>query len=78
MSLIAEVTEHLLPVAPEDQIITQLRSILLSGQMSDYYWTDAWLNYTGNPTNEMAHNIVHTRLQIFFQRIFQLSEFHLH
>jgi uncharacterized protein (DUF1800 family) len=75
--LIDEACQNLLAVPLTAKGRAPLRSILLSGQMSDHYWTDAWLNYLGDPTNEVAKNIVEVRLKLFFQRLFQMSEFHL-
>jgi hypothetical protein len=52
------------------------RSILLSGQYQDHYWTDAWDAFTANPT---AGNtaIVLSRLKIFYKYIMNLPEYHL-
>ena len=54
-----------------------LRSILLSGQTSPSYWTNAWNDYVNNPTNIMYYNIVKTRLTSMFQYIMDLSEYQL-
>jgi uncharacterized protein (DUF1800 family) len=54
-----------------------LLSILLSGQTSNYYWTTAWLDYTGDPTDLTFYNIVKSRLQTFYQYIMDLSEYQL-
>ncbi len=75
--LIDEITENLLSVPLSAKGRNALRSILLSGQMSDHYWTDAWLNYLNDPGNEVFRNIVEVRLKNFFQRLFQMSEYHL-
>jgi len=52
------------------------RSILLSGQAQDYYWTTAWDVYKANPT---AGNkaIVASRLRAFYKYIMNLPEYHL-
>ncbi len=54
-----------------------LLSILLSGQTQNYYWTTAWTDYTGSPTNTSYLNIVKTRLQSFYKYIMDLSEYQL-
>lgn len=53
-----------------------LKSFLLSGQASDYYWTDAWYNYTGNPTTA-NYNIVNTRLKGMFKYLLSQAEYQI-
>lgn len=55
----------------------QLKSILLSGQLSDYYWTDAWSAYAFNPDDPAAQDVVRNRLQSFFYTILQQAEYQL-
>ncbi len=74
--LIAEVVE-LLHVAPPDAAVTaQLKSILLSGQTADYYWSDAWNSYITTPTTANT-NTVQTRLQTLYVAILNMAECHL-
>jgi uncharacterized protein (DUF1800 family) len=77
-SLINESIKYLLPI---DLSTTQKNGIkiqtLLSGQTSDYYWTDAWLEYKNNPTNNMFKLTVSSRLDNLFLTIIQLAEFQL-
>jgi uncharacterized protein (DUF1800 family) len=54
-----------------------LKSILLSGQISNSYWTNAWTTYLSDPTNVMNYNIVATRLKSMYQYIMDLSEYQL-
>ena len=54
-----------------------LLSILLSGQVSNSYWTTAWDDYIGSPGNTTYYNIVKTRLQTFYKYILDLSEYQL-
>ena len=49
---------------------------LLSGQSSDYYWTQAWTNSISNPTTTNI-NIVKTRLNSMLVEITRLAEYHL-
>lgn len=50
---------------------------LLSGQTSDYYWTDAWNAYIAKPTDTMAMNTVKTRLTALLKTIVALPEYQL-
>lgn len=53
------------------------RSILLSGQTQDYYWTNAWNAYIADPTNMGTTAIVANRLKTFYQYLMNLSEYQL-
>lgn len=53
------------------------KTILLSGQSSDYYWTFAWNDYKANPTNTTYRTIVETRLRNLFMELLRLPEHHL-
>lgn len=53
------------------------RSILLSGQAQDYYWTNAWDLYTANPTDPGNLAAVQSRLKSFYKYIMNLPEYHL-
>jgi uncharacterized protein (DUF1800 family) len=76
--LIAEAIE-LLHVSPADANVTaQLKSILLSGQTNDSYWTTAWNNYANTPTPTATDtNIVLGRLRTFYTAILNMAECHL-
>ena len=50
--------------------------ILLSGQSSDYYWTDAW-NLSINSPSTINLNIVNTRLKTLFKYLMNLPEYQL-
>ena len=52
------------------------KQILLSGQVSDYYWTDAWDTYISNPTT-INFNIVNVRLKALLKYIMNLPEYQL-
>ena len=54
-----------------------LKSILLSGQSSDFYWTLAWNNYTNNPGDQMAYETVRFRLALLHKYIMNLAEYQL-
>jgi uncharacterized protein (DUF1800 family) len=76
--LIDAALEIMYRVPPTNAMRTYLKTtILLGGQASDYYWTDAWNTYRGAPTNAMALNIVTTRLQAFYKFLIQNPEYQL-
>jgi uncharacterized protein (DUF1800 family) len=50
--------------------------ILLSNQLYDYYWTNAWMAYLSSPT-AANFNVVNNRLKQLFQYFFNLSEYQL-
>jgi uncharacterized protein (DUF1800 family) len=77
VTLIDEALSLLHPLPSETALKTALKSILLSNQTSDYYWTTAWNNYIGAPTNTTYVNTVTTRLQTLYQAITNMAEFHL-
>jgi hypothetical protein len=52
------------------------KQILLSGQESDYYWTDAWNLYLSTPTT-INFNIVNNRLKAMIKYIMNLPEYQL-
>ena len=76
--LVDQCIKYLLPI---DLSITQKNVIksqtLLNGQASDYYWSDAWIDYVGSPTNTTFLNLVKTRLKSLLLTITQLAEFQL-
>ncbi|MBX2932934.1 MAG: DUF1800 domain-containing protein [Ferruginibacter sp.] len=53
------------------------RSILLSGQMQDYYWTGAWNAYVANPADPSAKATILSRLKSLYKYIMNLPEYHL-
>lgn len=54
-----------------------LKSILLSGQSQNYYWTQAWDDYVNNPGDPTSYMIVESRLRSMFQYILKLAEYQL-
>ncbi|HXH99077.1 MAG TPA: DUF1800 domain-containing protein [Sphingobacteriaceae bacterium] len=75
--LIKDVLDQLYSSPVSQQLKDFLKSILLSGQSLDYYWTEAWQNHKNNPANVMARSIVNTRLVSFFKYVMNLSEYQL-
>ncbi|MCB0661993.1 MAG: DUF1800 family protein, partial [Saprospiraceae bacterium] len=54
-----------------------LKSILLSGQLTDYYWTNAWVQYLDDPNDAMKRETVQRRLLGFYYYLVHLEEHHL-
>jgi uncharacterized protein (DUF1800 family) len=76
--LIDAVLELHYRVPPTNAMRTYLKTtILLGGQASDHYWTDAWLAYKAAPTNAAALSLVTTRLQAFYKFLIQNPEYQL-
>jgi uncharacterized protein (DUF1800 family) len=72
--LIAESTLLLSPVGFDASEVAALKSILLSGQRDDYYWSEAWNDYQLHPTDEIKINTVHQRLIAYYRYLLQRAE----
>jgi Protein of unknown function (DUF1800) len=76
--LVNECIKYLLPIdlslAQKNTTKTQT---LLSGQSSDYYWTGAWIDYIGAPTNVGFRDIVKNRLKNMLLTIVEYAEYQL-
>ncbi len=75
--LIDELCDQHLAVPLSDELKTDLKSILLTGQTTDAYWTGAWGDYVADRTNAMAREIVEVRLKNLLTTFFQLPEYQL-
>jgi uncharacterized protein (DUF1800 family) len=53
------------------------KQILLSNQVQDYYWTNAWNAHISNPGDMGAYEIVHMRLQALYKYFMNLAEYQL-
>lgn len=53
------------------------KQILLSNQDQDYYWTNAWNAYIGNPTDNAAYQTVYARLRDMYRYLMNLAEYQL-
>lgn len=60
--------------ASKDQL---KRDIILSGQTSDFYWTNAWNAFIANPNDMTNATIVRTRLRDLYQYLMKLAEYQL-
>jgi uncharacterized protein (DUF1800 family) len=77
VALVDDVLAYMLSIDVDQSVKDYLKSILLSGQTSNSYWTTAWTNYTSAPTNTSYQTIVLNRLKPFYQYIMDLSEYQL-
>lgn len=75
--LIADVIAHLYTIDVSAQVKTFLKSILLSNQVTNSYWTEAWTNYKLSPNDAGRTTIVLTRLKEFYKYIMNLEEYQL-
>lgn len=76
-SLISRCTELLCAVKISDVYKASLKAILLSGQQSEHYWTEAWDKYSKNSGDLAARSVVENRLRLFFKRIIEMPEFQM-
>lgn len=53
------------------------KQILLTGQDSDHYWTNAWNIYIASPTDAMAYQTVFQRLRDLYKYFMNLAEYQL-
>ncbi len=75
--LITDSLQRLYRIPVQADFMTYLKEILLSGQISDHYWTDAWAAYIATPTDPTALNVVITRLKTFYKYMMEQSEYQL-
>jgi uncharacterized protein (DUF1800 family) len=75
--LIRDTVAHLCAIDLTPEVIQFLKGILLSGQSTDSYWTDAWTSYKANPINVVARNMVLSRLNSMFSYLMNLPEYQL-
>lgn len=76
--LVAECLKYLLPIdLSQAQKDSMKQQTLLYQQITDSYWTTAWNNYTGTPTNSSYKTIVTDRLKNLLYTIIQLAEYQL-
>ena len=76
-NMLKESSELLLGMTISDELITSLKNILLSGQETDGYWTNAWADLMAHPEDMEYRLVVENRLKPTFQHLLQLGEAHL-
>jgi uncharacterized protein (DUF1800 family) len=75
--LIDNLLELLLPMGVSASVKPILKTTLLNGQTSDYYWTDAWNAYKANNNDLINKNYCNNQLKLVISFIFNLAEFQL-
>ncbi len=66
---------YVMPISDKQK--AYLKTILLSNQLQDHYWTDAWLDWQGDKSNMTKYNTVLYRLYPFYKYLLNLAEFQL-
>jgi uncharacterized protein (DUF1800 family) len=74
---IDDLVQHMFTLDVSAEQKEYMRSILLSGQVQDYHWTDAWNAYINDKNDTMKQNVVGVRLIMLFKYLMNLSEFQL-
>jgi hypothetical protein len=76
-ALVTDALAQLYTVGVSQPVKDFLKSILVSGQLADHYWSDAWFAYKSLPTDATNKKIVGTRLTAFYKYIMDLPEYQL-
>lgn len=77
-ALINQLTSYLYRIDLSGASKTQLKQdILLSGQTSDHYWTDAWNLYISNPGNTANTTTVRNKIRDLLKYLLNLAEYQL-
>jgi uncharacterized protein (DUF1800 family) len=77
-ALVDQCVKYLLPIDLSTTVKNTLKTQnLLSNQIENHYWSDAWSSYISNPTNTTNLNTVKTRLKSLLSTITQLAEYQL-
>lgn len=76
-TLIDKVLENIYRLSVSTNFKNAAKALLLSGQTSDQYWTDAWNAYRAAPSNTTLFNTVNTRLMAFYRFLHQQAEYQL-
>lgn len=76
-TLIDDVLARLYDIPVDPEVKKYLKTILLSGQTNDFYWTGAWQEWKNKPNDPMARNTVEVRLKIFYQYLLQMDEYQI-
>lgn len=77
LQLIEQLTDWLFQIPVSDELKYLLRAVLLSNQVSDYYWTNAWFDYVNFPDNQAYYYTVYNRLSPFMKIMLQAEEYQL-
>lgn len=75
--MIREIAFLMLGIELSNDVSNGLKSILLTGQNSDEYWTFAWQQYINAPDNMDYQTTVKNRLSAMVRSMIELGEFQL-
>jgi hypothetical protein len=76
--LLNELIGHLYRIDLSEASKAQIkRDILLSGQSSDHYWTDAWNLMISNPSNTANTTTVRNKVRDLIKYLMNLAEYQL-
>jgi hypothetical protein len=75
--LIDELLEIMHTLNVEQSQKDYMKSVLLSGQLDDNYWTTAWNDYITDQNNTAKAQLVEVRLASLIKYLMNLSEFQL-
>ncbi|MFS8083094.1 MAG: DUF1800 domain-containing protein [Ginsengibacter sp.] len=76
--LISDAVQYLLAIPLSADSMTQIKKdILLGGQISDHYWSDAWSKYLSIPGDMANTEIVKSKLSSLYHYLTSLSEYQL-
>lgn len=76
--LISDAVKYLLAIPLSADSMTQIKKdILLGGQISDHYWSDAWAKYLSTPGDMANTEIVRSKLSSLYHYLTSLSEYQL-
>jgi hypothetical protein len=75
--LIDDMIAHLHPMDADAGLKAVLRTTMLSGQTSGYYWTVAYDDYVADPVNSTYKNIVEYNIQIAVRYLVRMPEYQL-
>lgn len=76
--LISDSIKYLFRLPLTQASMDQLKKdIILGGQTSDFYWTNAWNAWIANPNDTVNANIVKTKLKDLYQYLLKLAEYQL-
>jgi uncharacterized protein (DUF1800 family) len=77
-ALVADMALYFLRIPLLPETLQRIKvDILLTGQNSDYYWTNAWNSYLNNPFNTSVYNEMYTRLRSLVSYMMNMEEYHL-
>ena len=76
--LIAQSLDILYKIPVTNDLVLQVKKdILLSGQSTDYYWTELWDTMIAKPNDTNTFNMVTTRLRSMYKYLLALPEYQL-